>query len=117
MKNLFLFLAIAITFFVAMIANYNEIAPLAINVMYTNKIFNLSFLTFCMVVFALGVITGFLLMFRGIIEGANQNKKIRRQLEKTSIGADDSDLRVKTLENKIKTLEAALDKSLNDKNN
>ena len=37
---------------------------------------------------------------------------LKRKYEKTSIGADDSELRVKTLENKIKTLEAALEKSL-----
>ena len=37
---------------------------------------------------------------------------LKRKYEKTSVGADDSELRVKTLENKIKTLEAALEKSL-----
>ena len=39
-------------------------------------------------------------------------KSLKRQYEKKSIGADDSSLRVKTLENKIKTLEAALRKQL-----
>ena len=38
--------------------------------------------------------------------------QVKRQYEKTSIGADDSGLRVKTLENKIKTLEEALKKAL-----
>ena len=37
-------------------------------------------------------------------------KSLKRQYEKKSIGADDSSLRVKTLENKIKTLETALKK-------
>lgn len=37
-------------------------------------------------------------------------KVLKRQYEKKSIGADDSSLRVKTLENKIATLEAALKK-------
>ncbi len=36
----------------------------------------------------------------------------KRQYEKKSIGADDSALRVKTLENKIETLEAALKKQM-----
>ena len=39
-------------------------------------------------------------------------KAIKRQYEKKSIGADDSNLRVKTLENKIATLEAALKKQM-----
>ncbi len=39
-------------------------------------------------------------------------KSLKRQYEKKSIGADDSSLRVKTLENKIKTLEAALRKQM-----
>ena len=39
-------------------------------------------------------------------------KTIKRQYEKKSIGADDSSLKVKTLENKIKTLETALKKQM-----
>ena len=39
-------------------------------------------------------------------------KSLKRQYEKKSIGADDSSIRVKTLENKIKTLEAALKKQM-----
>lgn len=39
-------------------------------------------------------------------------KSLKRQYEKKSIGADNSSLRVKTLENKIKTLEAALKKQM-----
>lgn len=43
-------------------------------------------------------------------------KMIKRQYEKKSIGADDSSLRVKTLENKIATLEAALKKQMENNN-
>lgn len=39
-------------------------------------------------------------------------KILKRQYEKKSIGADDSSLRVKALENKIKTLETALKKQM-----
>ncbi|MBR5305162.1 MAG: hypothetical protein IKU37_10080 [Candidatus Gastranaerophilales bacterium] len=39
-------------------------------------------------------------------------KMLKRQYEKKSIGADDSSLKVKTLENKIATLEAALKKQM-----
>lgn len=50
---------------------------------------------------------------------ANLKKEIKilkRQYEKKSIGADDSSLRVKTLENKIATLEAALKKQIENNN-
>ena len=43
-------------------------------------------------------------------------KALKRQYEKKSIGADDSSLRVKTLENKIATLEAALKKQIENNN-
>lgn len=39
-------------------------------------------------------------------------KATKRQYEKKAIGMDDSDLKVKTLENKIKTLEIALKKQM-----
>ena len=41
-------------------------------------------------------------------------KVIKRQYEKKSIGADDSGLKIKTLENKIKTLETALKKAIDN---
>lgn len=43
-------------------------------------------------------------------------KILKRQYEKKSIGADDSSLKVKTLENKIATLEAALKKQMENNN-
>jgi len=42
-------------------------------------------------------------------------KTVKRWYEKKSVGADDSSLRVKTLENKVKTLEAALKKQIEEK--
>lgn len=39
-------------------------------------------------------------------------KMIKRQYEKKSVGMDDSTLKISTLENKIKTLEAALKKQM-----
>ena len=39
---------------------------------------------------------------------------IKRQYEKKSIGADDSGLKIKTLENKIKSLETALKKAIDN---
>ena len=44
-------------------------------------------------------------------------KTLKRQYEKKSIGADDSDLKIKTLENKIATLEVALKKQIEKNSN
>lgn len=46
-----------------------------------------------------------------IIKLKKEIKALKRQYEKKSIGMDDSSLRISTLENKIKTLEAALKKT------
>ncbi len=63
-----------------------------------------------------GLITGFLagiILMLFIVQNLKKEQSLlKRKYEKTSVGADDSELRVKTLENKIKTLEAALEKSL-----
>ena len=62
--------------------------------------------------FLAGLLTGIILMFFVVKNLKKEQSNLKRQYEKTSGGADDSELRVKTLENKIKTLEAALEKSL-----
>ncbi len=62
-----------------------------------------------------GLILGLVIMFFPYRNLQKEQSQLKKRYEKTSIGADDSDLRVKTLENKIKTLETALEKSL--KNN
>ncbi len=62
-----------------------------------------------------GLLTGFIIMFFVVKSLKKEQSLLKRKYEKTSVGADDSQLKVKTLENKIKTLEAALEKSL--KNN
>ena len=58
-----------------------------------------------------GVIFGFYLA-----KLKKEIKIVKRQYEKKSIGADDSSLKVKTLENKIATLEAALKKQIENNN-
>ena len=114
MRVIFLILVILISVFIISFAQFNDLT-LNLSLMYTKIIFRSSFLTVTLTTFALGILTGILVMLRGFFEGAKQTKKIKRQLEKVSIGADDSDLRVKTLENKIETLETALKKALEDK--
>lgn len=64
------------------------------------------------------VLTGFILasvIFSFYISKLKKEiKVIKRQYEKKSIGADDSGLKIKTLENKIKTLETALKKAMDN---
>ncbi len=65
--------------------------------------------------FIAGLLTGLIIMFFVVQNLKKEQSALKRKYEKTSVGADDSELKVKTLENKIKTLEAALEKSLKDK--
>lgn len=66
------------------------------------------------------ILLGFILasvIYLFLISKLNKDiKTLKRQYEKKSIGADDSSLRVKTLENKIQTLEAALKKQMENNN-
>jgi len=75
--------------------------------------FNINFELFDLGYILSGFALGIILCTIYISKLKKEIKKIKRQYEKKSIGADDSSLRVKTLENKIKTLEAALNKKLN----
>jgi len=65
--------------------------------------------------FGVGIIFGLIIMLFPYRNLKKEQFQLKKRYEKTSIGADDSDLKVKTLENKIKTLETALEKSLKDK--
>ncbi len=62
--------------------------------------------------FSAGFLTGLIIMFFVVNNLKKQQSLLKKKYEKTSLGADDSELKVKTLENKIKTLEAALEKTL-----
>ena len=59
------------------------------------------------------ILSGIIFMFY-ISSLKKEIKAIKRQYEKKSIGMDDSGLKIKTLENKIKTLEAALKKQMDN---
>ena len=59
-----------------------------------------------------GFLLGCVLFTFYISKLKKETKALKRQYEKKSIGMDDSDLKVKTLENKIKTLEIALKKQM-----
>ncbi len=62
--------------------------------------------------FSAGFLTGLIIMFFVVNNLKKQQSLLKKKYEKTSLGADDSELKVKTLENKIRTLEAALEKTL-----
>lgn len=72
-------------------------------------------MTYYILSFISGLVLGLLIMLIKISALKKEQSLLKRKYEKTSVGADDSELKVKTLENKIKTLEAALEKSLKDK--
>lgn len=65
--------------------------------------------------FIAGFLAGIILMFIPYKNLTKKQTSLKKKFERTSIGADDSELRVKTLENKVKTLEAALEKTLKNK--
>jgi|GEM_PF-1347180 len=108
---MFLFLAILLTAFVVMFGQFNQI-DLNLHLMYTDIKFDMSFLAVTVATYSLGIVCGVFLMMGAVFKSAQEHGKVKRQLEKTSVGADDSELRVKTLENKIATLEAALKKTI-----
>ncbi|GBF23124.1 hypothetical protein tpqmel_0528 [Candidatus Gastranaerophilus sp. (ex Termes propinquus)] len=111
---MFLFLVILLTIFVVAFANFNQMG-LELHLMYTDIKFKMSFLSVTVLTYCLGIVGGILLMLRAVFKSAELHGKTKRRLEKTSVGADDSELRVKTLENKIATLESALQKAIGDK--
>ncbi len=115
MRNLFLVFA-AIIAIITIVLGY-LVLPHSQLLIVSNKGFEFRILYFALysIVFIMGLFTGALIIGRYTVEANSKHKKIKRQLEKTSIGADDSDLKVKTLENKVKTLESALDKAIENK--
>ena len=114
MKYLLAILSLFITLSVVIIAWNNPSAHIALSIPVIKlTIFTNSF------VYILGIlVTGFI---SGVLLGGafvlNQKDKInpyKRQLEKLSVVKDSSQSRVEVLEAKIKTLEAALQKSLDN---
>ena len=111
MGRLCVLLSILMTVFVLMLGQYNDV-PLNISIMYTKFSAEISFLVMSLIIFSLGILTGVLLMLSSFFETKSRYSKLRKQYDKTSIGADDADEKIKLLENKIQTLEAALKKQM-----
>ncbi len=73
---------------------------------------NINFELFDALYMSAGFFIGVFCMFFYVQKLKKQIKTTKRQYEKKSIGMDDSNMKVKTLENKIKTLETALKKQM-----
>lgn len=105
------FIAILITIFILMFGQYND-SMLNVSIMYTNASFQASFLVLSLVIFSFGILTGVFLMLSTFFDIQGRYSKLKNQYNKTSIGQDNADEKIKLLENKIETLEAALKKQL-----
>ncbi len=90
-------------------------STLTLVVPYTKIAFEAQFFMVASIVFIIGMLTDSLFSLPRILENDKKAADTRKRLEKVSVGADDSELRVKTLENKIQTLELALKKALDEK--
>lgn len=98
---------VLITVFVLMLTDFNDTA-LNIAIMYTDKAYEISLLVLSLMIYALGIISGALLVFAAYFDIAKRYRSLKNEYEKTDINLDDKDEKVKLLENKIQTLEAAL---------
>ena len=109
MKNFVIFLAFIISSAFVYIFGYNN-PVIGINI--GDLHYNVDLFIYALFAFFFGVAAGALALSSSLFGAMDNYRKLKRQYEKTAIGADDSDLRVKTLQNKIATLEEALKKAL-----
>lgn len=109
MKGFTLFLACIIAAAFVYLFGYNN-SIIGINI--GDSHYTIYLFLYSAFAFFFGMAVGILIMFGSLFDVSDNYRKLKRQYEKTSIGADDSDLRVKTLQNKIDTLEEALKKAL-----
>jgi len=115
MKFFLIVFAIFLTIFGVFFAHYNGEPLLNLSLMYTGISFQISFEAIMIAGIALGILIGLMFMFAGYLTVALENKKLRKRLEKENLFMENSDSRVKVLENKIMTLEKALEKALDEK--
>lgn len=113
MKNLVLILGILIILDITYFAFVNQGEILTVNYKPLLGNFQISSGILYFVMGIYGVLGGFLITYRKVLELKNEIKKLRRNTEKASIQTEESSDKVKMLESKIKTLEAALKDALN----
>lgn len=111
MGTICVIIAVLVTIFTLMFGQYNDM-DLNLALMYTDIKFQMTFLVSTLIVFALGIFTGVMLMLSSFFDAANRYNKLKKQYDKTSLGTDEADEKIKLLENKIKTLETALNKAM-----
>lgn len=114
MKNIYLILALLIIALMVFLGLNNNIL-MDLSLKCINCSIKTNFQIVSTLVFVMGVITGILIMLRFVTDETNKNSAYKKQLEKTSVGMDENRLKIKTLENKIQTLELALKKALENK--
>ena len=114
MGTICIIFAVLITVFVLMTGHYND-SVLNIQIMYTDISFEISFLVISLIFYAFGILSGVLLMLSSFFDAAKRYSSLKKQYEKTNIGADDAEDKIRILENKIKTLETALNKAIENK--
>ncbi len=107
MSFIFTILTVVILVIVLMLGQYND-TMMTFGIPYMDKTLETSFLFYTILVYAFGLLSCSLLMLGQFFDAHSRYNKLKRQYEKTSIGADDADEKIRLLENKIKTLETAL---------
>lgn len=116
MRNIYLILAILIIAGMIFLGLNNNIL-MDLSLKCINCSIKTNFQIVSALVFIMGIIVGILIMLRFIADETDKNSAYKKQIEKNSIGMDENKLKIKTLENKIQTLELALKKALENNEN
>ena len=109
MKNFVIFLAFIISAAFVYIFGYNN-PVIGINI--GDLHYNVDLFIYALFAFFFGVAAGALALSSSLFGAMDNYRKLKRQYEKTAIGADDSDLRVKTLQHLKRPLKRLLKSSL-----
>ena len=115
MSAICIILTVLILVFVLMTGQYND-SLLNLGIHFTKGSFQISFLFYTILVYAFGLLSCSLLMLGQFFDAQSRYNKLKHQYEKTSLGADDADEKIKLLENKIQTLDAAIKSQINKEN-
>ncbi len=81
-------------------------------VTFIDKTISTNLFIYSLIAFMFGFAACKLAMLGFLFDSDAKFRKLKKHYEKTSNTADDGDLKIKTLENKIQTLEIALEKAM-----
>ncbi|MCD8024360.1 MAG: hypothetical protein LUE64_02370 [Candidatus Gastranaerophilales bacterium] len=107
MGTICVILAVIVTVLVLMLAQFNDVV-MNMGIMYTNIVYEFSFLVVILITYALGIFSGVLLMLGQFFDTQKRYSGLKKRYDKTSINADDAEAKIELLENKVATLEQAL---------